>query len=84
VEQQRTVEVSPGTAYPVKFTVTKAQPGTYTVNIGDQKSNFIVTDAGSSPSAGMSEGLLLVIAMAAIATLVLLLIIVSRRRLQGY
>lgn len=84
IEQQRTVEVSPRTAYPVQFTVTKTQPGTYTVNIGDKKSSFIVTGADSKPSAGMGEGLLLAAAIAVIAILVVLLIIISRRRLQGY
>jgi hypothetical protein len=84
MEQQRTVEVSPGSAYPVKFTVTKAQPGTYTVNIGDQKSSFIITGADSRPSAGMGEGLLFVAAMAVIVTMVGLLIVVARRRFQVY
>jgi hypothetical protein len=84
VEQQRTVEVSPGAAYPVKFTVTKAQPGTYTVNIGDQKSSFIILGTGNKPSGGMGEGILLVVVTAVIAMLVLLLIIVARRRFQGY
>jgi hypothetical protein len=84
VEQSRMVSVGPQGTQPVKFTVTKAQPGTYTVNIGDQKSSFIITGAGSRPSAGMGEGLLFVAAMAVIAILVVLLIIVARRRLQGY
>jgi uncharacterized repeat protein (TIGR01451 family) len=84
VEQSRMVSVGPQGTQPVKFTIAKAQPGTYTVNIGDQKSSFIVTGTGSRPSAGIGEGLLLVAAMAVIAILVVLLIIVARRRLQGY
>ena len=69
---------------PVKFTITKAQPGTYTINIGDQKVSFVVTGAGSRPSAGMGEGILFVAAIAAIAILVVLLIIVARRRFQAH
>lgn len=84
VEQQRTIEVSPGAAYPVKFIVTKSQPGTYTVNIGDQKSSFIVTGAGSRLGEGMDEGLLLAVAIAAIAILLGLLVVIARRRIQGY
>ena len=84
VEQSRTVSVGPQGTQPVKFTVTKSQPGTYTVDIGGQKSSFVVSGAGSRPSAGMSEGLLFVAAIAVIAILVILLIIVARRRLQGY
>ena len=69
---------------PVKFTIIKAEPGTHTVSIGDQKVSFVVTGAGSRPSAGMGEGILFVAAMAVIAVLVVLLIIVARRRIQRY
>jgi hypothetical protein len=84
VEQSRMVSVGPQGTQPVKFTVTKTQPGTYTVNIGDQKANLVVTGAGSRPSAGTGEGLLFTSAMAVIAILVVLLTIISRRRLQDY
>jgi hypothetical protein len=84
VEQSRMVSVGPQGTQPVKFTVTKAQPGTYSVNIGDQKINLVVTGASSRPSAGTGEGLLFTAAMAVIAILVVLLIIISRRRLQSY
>jgi hypothetical protein len=84
VEQSRMVSVGPQGTQPVKFTVTKAQPGTYSIDIGGQRGSFIVSGAGSRPSAGMGEGLLFVAAMAVTAILVILLIIISRRRLQGY
>jgi len=84
VEQTRTVSVGAYGTQPVKFTTTKAQPGTYTVNIGDQKVSFVVTGAGSSHKGQMDEGLLFVVAMAVIAVLVVLLIIVARRRFQSY
>jgi len=78
------VSVGPQGTQPVKFTITKDQPGTYTVNIDDQKSRFTVTGAGSSPNGQMGEGLLLAAAMAVIVILVGLLIAVARRRFQGY
>jgi len=84
VEQSRMVSVGPQGTQPVKFTITKAQPGTYTVNIDDQKRSFIVTGAGSRPGAEIGEGLLFTAATAVIAVLVVLLIIVARRRFQGY
>jgi hypothetical protein len=84
VEESRMVSVGPQGTQPVKFTITKAQPGTYTINIGDQKSSFVVTGAGSRLSAGMSESILFVTATAVIAILLVLLIIVARRRFQGY
>ena len=42
VEQSIGVGVSPGTAYPLNFTVYKATPGTYTVTIGDATGWFYV------------------------------------------
>jgi hypothetical protein len=84
VEQTKIVSVGAQGTQPVKFTVTKAEPGTYTVNIGDQKVSFVVTGAGSRPGAGMGEGLLFVAATAVIAVLVVLLIIVARRRFQDH
>jgi hypothetical protein len=42
IEQSRGVGVSPGTAYPLSFTVYKVTPGTYTVTIGDATGWFYV------------------------------------------
>jgi hypothetical protein len=84
VEQSRMVSVGPQGTQPVKFTITKTQPGTYTVSIDAQKRSFTVTGAGSKPSAGIGEGLLFATATAVIAILVVLLIVVARRRFQGY
>ncbi len=84
VEQQRTIEVSPGTAYPVKFTVIKAQPGTYSIDIGGQKSSFQIIGDNSRSAAELGQGLLLAMVTIIAVMLVLLLIIVYRRRYQGY
>jgi hypothetical protein len=84
VEQTRNVSVGPKATQPVKFTVTMKQPGTYTVDIGNQRTSFIVTATSTSPSAGTSEGILLVVAVAVIATMILLLVIVARRRIHSH
>jgi len=68
----------------VKFTVTRTQPGTYAVDIGDQKANFTIIDAGRRSVIGTGASILFVVSIAVIAALVLLLIVVSRRRFQGY
>ena len=52
MEQQRTIEVSPGSAYPVRFTMVKSQPGTYEVAVNGQKSSFTI--AGESTTPGSS------------------------------
>lgn len=88
VEQSRMVSVGPQGTQPVKFTIAKTQPGTYTVSIDDQRGSFTVNGASRGPSAGIGEGIgegiLFVAAIAVIVILVGLLIIISRRRFQGY
>jgi phosphodiesterase/alkaline phosphatase D-like protein len=84
-EQSRTVSVGPQGTQPVEFTVTKAQPGTYIVNIGGNRDSFTILAAGHRPGGGMHEGPVLGAAMAAIVILLLcLVILLVRRRLQGY
>ena len=79
VEQQRTVEVSPGTAYPVKFTVTKSEPGTYDVAIDGQRTSFIVvgSDASGAPVDG---SLIALIAMAVLILATAVVLAMSFRR----
>ena len=84
VEQTRMVSVGPGATYPVKFTATKAQPGTYIVDIGGLKGSFIVTSTGSGLIKGMGDGPIVAAATAVFVLLLGLLIIVVRRRFLTY
>ena len=84
VEQTRTVSVGPQGTQPVKFTVTRAQPGTYTVNIDDQRRSFIVTAASSKPGAETGKGILFAAATAVIVILAGFLIAAARRRPRDY
>jgi hypothetical protein len=79
VEQQRTVEVSPGTAYPVRFTVTKSQPGTYNVAIENQKTSFTVL-GGDTSSAPVSGGLIALIVIVALILGTAVVLMISFRR----
>jgi pimeloyl-ACP methyl ester carboxylesterase len=79
VEQQRTIEVSPGTAYPVRFTVTKSQPGTYDVAIENQKASFTVL-GGTTSKAPVSGGLIVLIAMAVLILATAVVLMISFRR----
>ena len=81
VEQQRTIEVSPGTAYPVRFTVTKSKLGKYSVDINGQRGSFTILGVGSRQGGGAIEGLLLAVATGVIVILLGLVIIIARRRL---
>jgi hypothetical protein len=79
VEQQRIVEVSPGAAYPVKFTVTKSEPGTYKVAIDGQRTSFAVigSDASGTPADG---GLIALLIMGILVIVVAVLLILDLRR----
>lgn len=76
VEQQRMVEVSPGSAHPVKFTVTKSQPGTYTVAIDGQKASFTVIGAGSSTGSTTGSKTSAVIALTLLGILLMASVVV--------
>ncbi len=84
MEQQRTVEVSPGSAYPVRFTVTKSQPGTYNVSVGDKNGSFVILKAGARQDRDPRAGPALTAATIVIALLLCLVILVYRRRQQWY
>ena len=80
-QQEATRLVSAGamSAVPVKFTVTKDVPGTYTVTIGNQQSSFTILGGGTSGSAG-SGGLIviLIIGLLVLATVVVLMLTFRR------
>jgi hypothetical protein len=80
VEQQRTVEVSPGAAYPVKFTVTKSQPGTYDVAIDNQRASFTVLGGETTSRAPVSDGLIALIAMAVLILATVVVLMITFRR----
>jgi len=78
VEQTKTVSVGPQASQPIKFTVTKAQPGKYSVDIGGQTGSFIIPDSRvtqSAPSAGLIA--LIIIGIFVLATVMVL--VLSRR-----
>jgi hypothetical protein len=79
VEQTRIVSVGPQGTQPVKFTVTKAQPGTYTVDIGGQKGSFTILGASSTAtSKGASVGLIVLLSVLILATVVVLMLTFRR------
>jgi hypothetical protein len=81
VEQSRMVSVGPQGTQPVKFTVVKAQLGTYTVDIGGQKGSFTVLGQGSSTTApSASEGLIAILIMGILFTAAVVVLLVAFRR----
>lgn len=83
LEQRKTVVVSPGATQPVKFTISKAQPGTYTVAIGGNRARFTVIGADRVGSVGVGSGLVLAVATFVLVVLAGLLLLVVRKRFQA-
>ena len=81
VEQTRMVGVGPQGTQPVKFTVVKSQPGTYTVDIAGQKGSFTVLGAGGSSAATPASGGIIAMLVVGILVIIVstLLILDSRR-----
>ncbi|MBM3120363.1 MAG: hypothetical protein FJ006_12620 [Chloroflexi bacterium] len=77
VEQQKMVSVGPQGTQPVKFTVTKSQPGTYTVDVGGQKGSFTILGAGSGTTKTPVSGgtiAIIIVGMLVLATVVFLML----------
>jgi internalin A len=76
VEQTRMVSVGPQGTQPVKFTITKAQPGTYAVDLGGQTGSFtVVGQRGHTANTSSSGGLIvfLILSVLILATVVLVI-----------
>ena len=77
IEQTQKVSVSPGATHPVKFTVTRAEPGTYTVIMGSQQGSFAVTSDAGSPVSG---AMVAIIVMGVLVLLTVVVLLVAFRR----
>ena len=84
VEQTRTVTVSPGVARPVRFTVSKTRPGTYTVAVGGDRGQFTVIAASNGWSIAMGNGPVVAVATLVFVLLLGLLVVAARRRFQPH
>ena len=81
-EQTQTVSLAPGAVQTVNFTVSKAKPGKYSVDINGQRTSFVVAGA-AEPAKASHQGLVMALATALLVILSGLLIVVVRRRLPG-
>jgi hypothetical protein len=78
-EQTRMVSVGPQGAQPVKFTVTKAQPGAYTVDIGGQRGSFIITGRGSNTAGAPTSSWFIAMMFVVVLALIVVVILMLRR-----
>jgi len=79
VEQSRMVSVGPQGTQPVKFTITKAQPGTYTVDILGEQGSFTVLGAGGTAGAPVNGGLIALLIMGMLVLATVLVLIFTRK-----
>jgi predicted outer membrane repeat protein len=81
VEQTRMVSVGPRSTQPVKFTVSRAEPGTYSVDIADQKGSFTILGTGSeTPVSSVNVGLLVILFIGVLVMATILIIMLIFRR----
>jgi len=77
LEQSRMVSVGPHGTQPIKFTVVKAQPGTYNVDIQGEIGSFTIL--GSGDTTGSKTGVLIALALIGILVIASLVILLVRR-----
>jgi hypothetical protein len=81
IEQTKVVTVGGGSSRPVKFTVTKAEPGTYTVIMGSQRASFVVTEGGATSAPALSDGVIaMLLAGLVVVAFVIILAFAFRRK----
>jgi uncharacterized repeat protein (TIGR02059 family) len=80
VEQTKMVSVGPQGTQPVKFTVPKAQPGTYTIDIGGQRGSFIITGSGSGTARAPTNSGLIALLIIGVLVLITIVALIARRR----
>ncbi|OGN95063.1 MAG: hypothetical protein A2Z75_02750 [Chloroflexi bacterium RBG_13_50_10] len=81
LEQSRMVGVGPHGTQPVKFTVTKDKPGTYTVDIAGQNGSFIIlgADSNTSGTTDSKTGALMVLALMGVLIIASVVVLLIRR-----
>jgi hypothetical protein len=80
VEESRMVSVGPMASQPVKFTVTRDQPGTYTVDIVDKSSSFtIIGDNAAGGATGQNSTGLIILALIGVLIVASVVIVLLRR-----
>jgi hypothetical protein len=84
VEQTKVVTVGGGSSRPVKFTVTKAEPGTYTVIMGSQRASFVVTDGVAKATPALSEGVIAMLIAGVVVVAFVIIVAFAFRKKPTY
>jgi hypothetical protein len=79
VEQTRMVSVGPQGTQPIKFAVTRAQPGTYSVDIDGQKGSFTILGGQGTGKAPVNGGLIVILVLGVLVIASVMVLLLSRR-----
>lgn len=79
LEQTKLGTVDGHSAVPVNFTISRSQPGTYTIDIGGQKGTFTVLAAKTSSSPVSGTAIAFIVILALVASIVVVLMLAFRR-----
>ncbi len=75
------ISVGPQATQPVKFTVTKSQPGTYAIDVGGQNGSFTILGTNSSTtSKGASSGIIVMLAFGVLILIAVVAVLLTRRQ----
>ncbi len=78
-ETSRTVNVAPQATQPITFTLTRAQPGTYALDVGGQKGSFTILDTASPSGKPANVGLIAIMVLGILLITTLVVMIAFRR-----
>jgi len=79
VEQTRMVSVGPQASQPIKFTVSRSEPGTYSIDIGGQTGSFTIPDKQTANNPPVNWTMIAFLIMAVLAIAVAMVLILHRR-----
>jgi len=79
-EENRMVSVGPQATQPVKFTLTRAQPGTYAVDVSGQKGSFVISGKESTGGKPVNAGLIAFLVLGIVVIITVVSMVAFRRQ----
>jgi len=73
------ISVGPQASQPIKFTVTKADPGTYSVDIGGQTGSFTIPDNRGNNRAPANSGMIIFLIIGVLVLAAFMVLLLRRR-----
>jgi LPXTG-motif cell wall-anchored protein len=74
------ISVGPQATQPVKFIVSRSQPGTYSVDIGGQKGSFTINGVGGTSGRPVTGSMVVLITLVGLILVAAIVLMISFRR----